>query len=48
MNVFGSRSMAYSNEVTILFEFLEAHFLVQNLINCKAKNNVSPLKLTSL
>ena len=48
MNVFRSRSMAYSNEVTIHFEFLEAHLLVQNLINCKVKVNVSPFKLTSL
>ena len=48
MNVFRSRSMAYSNEVTIHLEFLEAHLLVQNLINYKVKVNVSPFKLFSL
>ena len=40
--------MAYSNGVTVHFEFLEAHLLVQNLIKCKVKVKVSPLKLTSL
>ena len=40
--------MAYSNGVTTHFEFLEAHFLVQNLIICKVKVNVSPLKLNYL
>ena len=48
MNVFRSRSTSYCNEVTIHFEFLEAHLLVQNLINYKVKVNVSPFKLTSL
>ena len=48
MNVFRSRSMAYSNEVTIHFEFLQAQLLVQKLIICKVKVNVSPFKLTSL
>ena len=47
MNVFYSRSMVYSNGVTIHFEFLEAHLLVQNLISCKVKVKVSPFKLTS-
>ena len=40
--------MAYTNGLTVQFEFLEAHLLVQNLIKCKVKVNVSPLKLTSL
>ena len=48
MNVFRSRSMAHSNGVTIHFEFLEAHTLVQSLINCRVKVNVSQFKLTSL
>ena len=48
MNVFRSRSISYCNGVTIHFEFLEGHLLVQNLINCKVKVNVSPFKLTSL
>ena len=48
MNVFRRRSMAYSNGVTIHFEFLEAHLLVQILVNCKVKVNVCPFKLTSL
>ena len=48
MNVFRSRSMAYSNGVTFIFEVLEAHLLVQNLINCKVKVNVSPFKLIFL
>ena len=48
MNVFRSRSISHSNEVTIHFEFLEAHLVVQNFIVCKVKVNVSPFKLTSL
>ena len=48
MNDFRSRSMTYSNGVTLHFEILEAHLLVQNLTICKVKVNVSPFKLTSL
>ena len=48
MNVFRSRSISYSNGVTIHFELLEALLSVQNFINCKVKVNVSPFKLFSL
>ena len=48
MNDYRSRSMAHSNGVTIHFQFLEAHSLVQSLINCKVKVNVSQFKLSSL
>ena len=48
MNVFRSRSISYSNGVTIHLELLEILLLVQNFINCKVKVNISPFNLILL